>query len=45
MEDIDSNINMHKTALNGTNTNKTIKPYTTLQNQAKCNYNLEKTLR
>lgn len=45
MEDIDNYINMHKTALNGININKTIKPYTIIQNQAKCNYNLEKTLR
>lgn len=45
MEGIDNNINMHKTALSGININKTIKPYTIIQNQAKCNYNLEKTLR
>lgn len=42
MEDIDNYINMHKTVLNGININKTIKTYTIIQNQAKCNYNLEK---
>ena len=45
MEGIDNNINMHKTTLNGIDINKTIKPYTIIQNQAKYNYNLEKTLR
>ena len=37
MEDIGDGINMHKTALNGINITKTIKPYTIIQNQAKCN--------
>ena len=35
-------VNMHKTALIGTNIIKTSKPVIIMQNQAKCNLNLEK---